>query len=47
MRPRVIGCCRKKVDFDYARSNLPAVIRNLNLNLLLNALLLTGAAVGF
>jgi hypothetical protein len=41
------GSILKTVDFVERRSSLRAVSRNLNLNLLLNALLLTGAAVGF
>ena len=41
------GWILKMVDFIRGSGRLRAVIRNLNLNLLLNALLLTGAAVGF
>jgi hypothetical protein len=37
----------KKVDFDRELISLPAVIRHLNLNLLLNELLLGSPAVGF
>lgn len=37
----------KAVDIPPGAGTLKAVIRNLNLNLLLNALLLAGAAVGF